>query len=131
MENEVKCYCGSGVSFETCCNPFLKNEAQADTPEKLMRSRYSAYVVANARYILDTTHPKTRHYHSKKAILQWSKENTWQKLEIVLSEANRVVFKAYFKDNSEIEQIHYENSLFEKLGDKWYYVSGSFEDENM
>lgn len=123
-----KCYCGSDLTFDLCCQPFLENKAIPDSAEKLMRSRYSAYVVANARYIIDTTHPKTRHFHSRKAILQWSKENTWDKLEIILSEANRVVFKAYFKDSGEKRQIHYENSLFEKLGDKWYYVSGTFEE---
>lgn len=123
-----KCYCGSDLTFDLCCQPFLDNKAIPDSAEKLMRSRYSAYVVANARYIIDTTHPKTRHFHSRKAILQWSKENTWDKLEIILSEANRVVFKAYFKDSGEKKQIHYENSLFEKLGDKWYYVSGTFEE---
>ncbi|MEC4116535.1 YchJ family protein [Myroides phaeus] len=123
-----KCYCGSDLTFDLCCQPFLDNKAIPDSAEKLMRSRYSAYVVANARYIIDTTHPKTRHFHSRKAILQWSKENTWDKLEIILSEANRVVFKAYFKDSGEKRQIHYENSLFEKLGDKWYYVSGTFEE---
>lgn len=130
MEQVEKCYCGSDLSFELCCQPFLNNKAMPDSAEKLMRSRYSAYVVANAKYILDTTHPKTRHFHSKKAILQWSKENTWEKLEIILSETNRVIFKAYFKDSDENKQIHYENSLFEKLGDKLYYVSGNFEEEN-
>ncbi|MEK6452144.1 MULTISPECIES: YchJ family protein [Myroides] len=128
MEQVEKCYCGSGLTFELCCEPFLNNKVIPDSAEKLMRSRYSAYVVANARYIIDTTHPKTRHFHSRKAILQWSKENTWEKLEIILSEVNRVVFKAYFKDSGEIRQIHYENSLFEKLGEKWYYVSGTFEE---
>lgn len=128
MEQVEKCYCGSDLTFELCCEPFLNNKVIPDSAEKLMRSRYSAYVVANARYIIDTTHPKTRHFHSRKAILQWSKENTWEKLEIILSEVNRVVFKAYFKDSGEIRQIHYENSLFEKLGEKWYYVSGTFEE---
>lgn len=129
MEHQEKCYCGSGISFDTCCRKFLELKAFPETAEELMRSRYSAYVLANAKYIVDTTHPKTRHFHSKKAILEWSKENVWQKLEVVKAEGNQVVFKAYFKDRNGSDQIHWESSVFERLGGRIYYVSGSFNEE--
>jgi SEC-C motif-containing protein len=39
-----------------------------------------------------------------------------------------ILFKAYFTNAVGKECIHVERSLFEKLSDKWYYVSGEFEE---
>ncbi|MEK6509662.1 YchJ family protein [Myroides sp. C4067] len=128
MEQHQPCYCCSGNAYSECCEPYVTNTKAPSTAEQLMRSRYTAYALANAIYIINTTHPKTRHFHSKKAILQWAKENTWQRLEILVSEESRVVFKAYYKDAEGNVCEHYEDSLFEMLGGKWYYVSGTFKE---
>lgn len=128
MKEESNCYCESEKSFENCCGKFIKGAENPTTSEELMRSRYSAYVLANAAYIIHTTHPKTRYLYSKKAILKWAKENNWQNLEVIKTETNTVVFKACFKDETGKEHIHFEKSIFEKLGGKWYYVSGDFEE---
>ena len=45
------CPCGSGKLYSDCCGRFQ---------EQLMRSRYSAFVVKNPMYLLDTWHPTTR-----------------------------------------------------------------------
>ena len=92
-----------------------------------MRSRYSAYAVANADYILNTTHPSSRKYHSKNEILSWAKSNKWVKLEIISYTDIQVIFKAYYKDPSGKIIIHFENSRFEIFDKKWYYVDGHFE----
>lgn len=126
MDQEL-CYCGTLEAFKDCCQKFLNQSELPQTPLELMRSRYSAYVLANAKYILDTTHPSNRHFHSKKAILKWAKENSWKKLEVVQAKDNFVTFKAYFTDNENQDQVHFEHSYFEFLAGKWYYVSGSFE----
>jgi len=126
MESDQLCFCCSGKTFADCCQPIVTLKMEASTAEELMRSRYTAYALINAAYIINTTHPKTRHFHSKKAILQWAKENTWQRLEVISSEESRVVFKAHFMDRDGNVCVHYEDSLFEMLGGKWYYVSGTF-----
>jgi len=122
------CPCGSAIALENCCLSLLKGEQFAQTAEALMRSRYTAYVLANATYLVDTTHPKMRHLYSKKSILQWASENQWLRLEIEYAAALQVIFRAYFKDKDGKEHQHYENSTFELLGDKIYYVSGTFEE---
>lgn len=53
------CPCG-GKLFQTCCGPFLAGAAVADTPEKLMRSRYTGYVTGTEDYLKATWHPSTR-----------------------------------------------------------------------
>ncbi|MHC5202014.1 YchJ family protein [Myroides sp. LJL119] len=122
------CYCSSGKTFAECCKDFLDQNRLPETPLELMRSRYSAYVLANAKYILDTTYPANRHFHSKKAILKWAKQNTWSKLQVIKSEGNYVTFRAYYLDNEKKKQVHFEHSYFQYLAGKWYYVSGDFDE---
>ena len=122
------CHCGSEYTAARCCLPFLSGEQYPTTAEALMRSRYTAYVLANAKYLIETTHPKTRHLYSKKSILQWASENEWIRLEIEEATSTTVVFRAFFKDANGVEHQHFEHSTFEVLGGKIYYLSGTFEE---
>ena len=53
------CPCGSRRVYEECCEPFHLGAA-APTAEALMRSRYSAFALGLAPYLLRTWHPSTR-----------------------------------------------------------------------
>ncbi|MFZ0565856.1 MAG: YchJ family metal-binding protein, partial [Chlamydiales bacterium] len=53
----MKCPCHSGKSYESCCAPYHEGEI-CPNALLLMRSRYSAYALGNADYILKTTHPQ-------------------------------------------------------------------------
>lgn len=128
MNEEYTCYCCSNKSFDLCCKKFIMEREDPVTAEELMRSRYTAHVLGKVRYLIDTVHPKTRHFHSKKTIQRWIEENEWQKLEVIKSEEQMILFKAYFTNAVGKECIHVERSSFEKLSDKWYYVSGEFEE---
>ena len=122
------CYCHSGKSFESCCEVFLKKQSFPLIPEQLMRSRYSAYVLQNAAYLMATTHVSQRKYYSKSEILKWSKSNTWLKLEVLNALENRVEFKAYYLDEKLEAKVHHEQSTFKKEDHLWYYVDGIFFD---
>lgn len=50
------CPCGSGQSYAECCKPYHDGRL-AQTPQDLMRSRYSAYALGLVDYIIDTTDP--------------------------------------------------------------------------
>jgi SEC-C motif-containing protein len=54
------CPCGTTAGYRACCGPLHHGERQAVTAEELMRSRYAAYVVADADYLFRTWHPRTR-----------------------------------------------------------------------
>ena len=54
-----------------------------ETAQQLMRSRYSAFVLANGDYLMETHHSSTRPIKEKKAIVKWAKSVQWIKLEIV------------------------------------------------
>ena len=120
------CYCGNSLSFQECCEPYILGFKNVSTAEALMRSRYSAYVVAEADYLLATTHVSTRKSYKKSDILQWSQANKWLKLEIIASTENTVTFKAFYLDENLKAQVHYEHSTFKLEDGKWFYVDGEY-----
>lgn len=90
MLSNQQCFCGSDQSFSSCCQPFIKGEINTktslstfpETPEQLMRSRFSAYVTGNSQYIYDTYAKSSQASQSVKEIDEWSKACTWIALEI-------------------------------------------------
>ncbi len=57
--DQSDCLCQSGLSYGQCCGRFLKAADKNDTSvpqtaEQLMRSRYTAYVLGNSLYLLNT-----------------------------------------------------------------------------
>lgn len=122
----TNCYCGYPNTFENCCKPLIISIKSVKSAEELMRSRYVAYCTQAADYLVQTTHASTRKFHKKADILDWSKSNTWLKLEIIASSENSVEFKASFLDESRNVQIHHEKSTFICEDGKWFYVDGIF-----
>lgn len=59
------CPCGTGDEYEKCCEKFIEGKAKPDTAEQLMRSRFSAYVKQEWKYILDTTHPESSEWNAE------------------------------------------------------------------
>ena len=121
------CYCNSNEMFSKCCEPFLLKTSQPKTPEQLMRSRYTAYVLHDADYLMATTHVSERKFYAKSEILQWSKQNTWIKLEVIAAAHDIVEFKAHYLDENLSPKVHHEKSTFKKVGAMWYYFDGIFE----
>ena len=127
MNNSVSCYCGSTIPFLDCCQKYIDRKAKAPTALALMKSRYSAYATHQVDYLWDTTHDSQREYYSKTDILNWATANEWQKLEILSFTENTVEFRAYFLDNNQQNQVHYEFSTFVNEKGEWFYLDGKFE----
>lgn len=127
MNNTTLCFCGSTIPFKDCCQKYINGTQKAPTALALMKSRYSAYATHQADYLLETTHSTKRKYYSKAEILNWATANEWQKLEIISVTENTVEFKAYFRDNNKVDQVHYEFSTFKQENGSWFYVDGKFE----
>jgi SEC-C motif-containing protein len=132
-----KCFCGSNNSFSDCCEPIIKRENSAITAEQLMRSRYSAYVVIETKYLLESTYPSQQKNFDEADIKAWAIANKWQKLEIISTkkgqindEVGEVEFKAFYIDSDGTPQMHHENSTFVKEAGKWFYLSGIFNPKN-
>ncbi len=59
LPGTADCPCGGG-RYSDCCAPYLRREVWPPTAEALMRSRYTAFALADADYLLRTWHPRTR-----------------------------------------------------------------------
>jgi len=124
--SEKFCFCGSQKNFSSCCELYIKGTEKAPTATVLMRSRYSAYATQEIDYLIKTTHISTRKNHEKSDISEWSKSNTWLRLEILQASENTVEFKAYYLDQSLQAIVHHEKSAFKFENGSWFYVDGIF-----
>ena len=127
----MNCYCGSLKPYKNCCEIAHNQLAQVKTAEQLMRSRYSAFVLANGDYLMESHHSSTRPIKEKKAITNWAKSVQWIKLEVLETSKGKeqdnegtVTFNAYFYENGSVEVIH-EKSAFIKENNNWKYLGYS------
>jgi len=121
---KMLCYCHSKEDFSQCCEPFLKDQKKPQTPLELMRSRYSAYVLGDADYIIKTSSLQNRHEGDRELIQEYAKNVTWLQLEIIEAFDTCVEFKAYYKENATIAMQH-EKSFFVCEEGVWYYKEGT------
>ena len=126
MNHTNLCPCGSHLTLEECCLPYIQGETMVPTAEKLMRARFTAFYLHDAQYLYKTTHVSQKKYTNKSDIVSWAQQNIWQKLEILNSSENMVEFKAYYLDENKTSQIHHEKSTFIYFQNNWYYVDGKF-----
>jgi SEC-C motif-containing protein len=95
-----------------------------ETPEQLMRSRYTAYVLKDIDYIIESTFPNERKFYPKKQLISWANEVTWKGLSIVETVDNQVKFIAYFTAATNQLEEHREWSFFEQENGRWYFKEG-------
>ncbi|MFG6445962.1 YchJ family protein [Microbacterium sp. P07] len=117
------CPCGRD-RFDGCCAPLLDGR-DAPTAERLMRSRYTAFVIGNAEYLRRTWHPRTR-----PSDVGLDPATRWTGLEILSAEAGAagdesgsVEFRARWRVGREHDELH-ERSRFARRGARWVYVDG-------
>ena len=125
------CPCGSDETYVNCCGPFHaafissahgSDGPHAPTPEALMRSRYSAYVLGQIQYLLATWHPSTSPGELELSPVKWLG------LEVLhaqsAGDAGVVEFVARLRDGSGRAQRMHETSRFVREGGRWYYIDG-------
>lgn len=121
------CPCSSQKEFSECCEPLLKGDRAADSPESLMRSRYTAFATQNFDYIMRTTDPQARTDMDLDGTKEWMENAQFLRLEVIraVDEGNKgvVEFKAYFKMNGS-DHVHHELSKFRKLNGTWFFRDG-------
>ncbi|OAN40193.1 hypothetical protein A4X16_13325 [Microbacterium sp. H83] len=123
----ARCPCGSGGTFGTCCAPLLAG-APAPSAERLMRSRYTAFALRDAAYLLDSWHPSTR-----PASLELDGDLEWRRLLIVdrvaggpFDREGVVEFEAFWRQGGERGSLR-ERSRFVRDDRRWQYVDGRIE----
>lgn len=131
MKNSDLCPCHSNLPYESCCKPFHKGSFP-DKAEQLMRSRYSAYALKNADYIIKATHKESPYYQKntsvwKKEILVFCKSTDFLNLEILKSiDQGKLAYVTFIATllQKDLDVTFTEKSTFKKMGKKWLYVAG-------
>lgn len=128
-----RCPCNSGEVLDACCGRYLGSEnnqgvalAFPPTAEALMRSRFSAFALGDASYLLRTWHPDER-----PDSLELDPDQQWYLLEILGTESGGpfdsegvVSFRAHYRSaaNRKLRDSFTETSSFAKVGQQWLYV---------
>ena len=86
-----------------------------------MRSRYSAYVLKNGRYLYETCSSQLKNLDDIEAIN--TQEINWLALKVEAFSENEVTFMAYYKENNQIHVMK-EQSFFIIEDEKIRYDSG-------
>lgn len=122
------CPCGSALHYSACCGKYIEGHAIAETPDALMRSRYTAYSMAKIAYIKRTMRGRALNGFHPGEAKRWARRVEWLGLRVlkVISESEDlgyVEFIASFRENGASQSLH-EISQFERVEGVWYYTQG-------
>jgi SEC-C motif domain protein len=117
--------------YEECCGP-IHQGASPQTPEALMRARYSAYAKHEIPFITATQLNSGSEDFDEKEALKWAQNSEWKGIKILEAKKGTggentglVEFEAHYKDKaSDKDLVHHETSLFEKIDGKWLFKEG-------
>ncbi|MFJ9841475.1 YchJ family protein [Kitasatospora sp. NPDC101155] len=117
------CPCGLPAAYGDCCGRLHRGQAAATTAESLMRSRFSAFAVQDAAYLLRTWHPDTRPDE-----VDFDPTLRWTRLEVLSTTEGgafhaegTVAFRAHWTEGRE-EGVLAEHSRFVRYEGAWVYL---------
>ncbi|SDM76786.1 YchJ family protein [Actinacidiphila guanduensis] len=117
------CPCGLPAAYGECCGALHAGRSAAPTAERLMRSRYSAFAVRDAAYLLRTWAPGTR-----PPAVDFDPRLRWTGLDILATTdgtafhtQGTVSFAAHYEIGGE-RGVQREDSRFVRVQGSWLYV---------
>ncbi|MCY9824922.1 YchJ family protein [Vibrio chagasii] len=128
------CPCGSNNTYPKCCESAHLDHSSVETPEQLMRSRYSAHVLGLVDYVVATYHPSCNAESQREGIAE-SIDSDWAGLEVIdTAEGSHenegfVEFKAYFNGDG-AQYCMQERSRFVRENGLWFYIDGEFPEQS-
>jgi SEC-C motif-containing protein len=128
MPADPPCPCGLPARLSACCGRWHAGPLQLQAPDAaaLMRSRYSAYVLRLADYLLATWHPASR-----PASIDFEPGLRWLGLQVldhrpVDDNHATVAFVARSKLAGRAQRLA-ETSRFVRERGRWLYVDGDLQ----
>lgn len=126
----MDCPCGSSAPFAQCCEPIITQTRFAETPEQLMRARYTAYTQAEMEFLSLSLHPDKREENDPEGVRDWAENSEWHGLQVLETEGGgpeddqgTVEFIASYTYQDE-EQNYHEVATFDKVDGQWYFTDG-------
>jgi SEC-C motif-containing protein len=136
MSKFERCPCASKVLYHKCCKPYHDGTPAADAL-RLMRSRFAAYALGLADYIIDTTHSEHPEFSKERAkwkesIESFSRATNFDHLTIEEfvdgDETATVTFTAHLRQGGS-DATFCEKSFFVKENNRWFYKAGEIQGE--
>ena len=125
MPADPPCPCGLPARLSACCGRWHAGPLHLQAPDAaaLMRSRYSAFALRRADYLLATWHPSTR-----PPALDFEPGQRWLGLQLQSHQVQdadhaTVAFVARSKLSGRA-QVLTETSRFVREHGRWFYVDG-------
>lgn len=120
------CPCGSKKNYADCCGVFIEGHDLPDTPERLMRSRFTAYKINRIEYIEQTMRGEPSIGFNLDEVRQANKRIKWLNLTVTnaptpIGDTGSVEFSARYLLKGTIHTMR-ENSLFHFQDGQWFYV---------
>jgi SEC-C motif-containing protein len=119
---ELACPCGLGEEYDSCCGRYHSG-APAPTAEQLMRSRYTAFALGDAGYLLRTWHPSAR-----PRTLKLDPTCLWSRFAVLETKGGglfdttgTVSFRAIYVLGGK-RHVLTENSTFVREAKRWLYL---------
>ena len=129
MTASSACPCGRQAAYAACCGALHQAFAAGDgltapTPEALMRSRYSAFVLDLRPYLLASWHASTRpaELAPPEPGLKWLGLDV-KRTALQDADHGTVEFVARSKLGGRAHRLH-EVSRFVRENGEWFYVDG-------
>ncbi|NYT66121.1 zinc chelation protein SecC [Alcaligenaceae bacterium] len=124
----LACPCASHANYEACCGRWHHGAQRLMAPdaETLMRSRYTAFVLDELDYLLDTWHSSTRptELQGNEPGVKWVGLQVRQHTQQDDGHAT-VEFIARSRHNGKATRLH-ETSRFIREDGRWFYIDGDF-----
>jgi len=118
------CICGLEKNYAECCGAIISHKRQAASAEELMRSRYSAYVRADSKYLYFSSAKESQVVEDIEIIEEFASRVEWLKLDVINANKDQVEFKAYYRDNEGIKLLHEKSNFIQEDG-VWKYKDGA------
>lgn len=123
------CPCHSGKPYKSCCKPLHDGTAIAETPEALMRSRFSAFALGLGEYLVDTLSADHEDRATPRDVLvrALSRAKDTQRflgLDILATGDDTVTFRARIFEKGK-DMSFEEESVFVREDGKWRYAHGT------
>ena len=129
MKAAEPCPCGrlgpgrQRLTFGACCGRYLAGVAAPDA-EALMRSRYTAFVLADEAYLLATWHSSARPGTAGPAAgAKWLGLEVREHRPGATDDRAEVEFVARYRVGGKAVRLH-ERSRFVREQGRWYYLDG-------
>jgi len=118
------CPCGSEQTFGACCGAIIAGQRPAATAEELMRSRFTAHVVRDFRYLHRTYLPTAHRPYVEETDMP---KVAWTRLVIHSHDLGPkpntayVDFSAYSQGEAG-EEARHEKSEFQRIDGTWFFT---------